>query len=119
HHHWPRTLLRERITSMVFADAHEQAAFGDRRYQVTVQHEADPAEHFDFSDGACAHKRSTHARGEVLVKGHAVPPLEEVTRRDRLRAVNIEDSALVLDTTKLGHWGRLFLDDLTPVIRAR
>jgi len=44
---------------------------------------------------------------------------EEVTRRDRLRAVNIEDSALALDTTKFGHWGSLFLDDLTPVICAR
>jgi hypothetical protein len=44
---------------------------------------------------------------------------EEVTRRDLLRAVNIEDSALALDTANLAHWGSLFLDDLTPVIRAR
>src|SRR5262249_52051972 len=113
------TRLQQRFAPMVLADAHEQAAFGDRCYQVTVQHKADPAEHFDFGMALAPASAVRTLAARSWSKAMRCLLREEVTRRDRFRAVNIEDSALALDTTKLGHWGSLFLDDLTPVVRTR
>src|SRR5262249_54082506 len=57
------------------AHAHEQAAVRGRCDHVAVQHEANPAEHFDFMDGAVPASAVRTVAARFWAKAMRIPPV--------------------------------------------